>query len=185
VAQGGMTGNIKIYQLEPDKVRSEIEIMGMKIVQAYDGKTAWADNPMAGGVKEVTGPDAAGMKRNALGNKVLLNPEKYGVKYVLKGKGKVEDRECHVLEQIHKNGFKATMYVDAKTFYLLKTKAKVDSSQGTFESEVFYEDYKKVNGILSAHKSSMHRNGTHFLDITIDKISHNQKIDVSIFSMKK
>ena len=67
----------------------------------------------------------------------------------------------------------------------MKTKAKVESSQGNFTSEMFYEDYKKTDGIVNSHKNVMHRDGTLFLELKIEKISYNQKIDSSIFSMKK
>ncbi len=185
IAQGNMAGNLKIYQVEPDKVRSEVEIMGMKIVNAYDGKTAWTDNPMAGGVSIISGPDAAILKRNALGNKSLLYPGKYGIKYVLKGKEKVKDLECYVLEQIHKSGFKAKLYIDTGKFLIRKSSSRVESSQGTFNSDRFYSDYKKTDGLLNAHKTIMFRDGVEFLAVNLTKINYNPKIDSSIFTMQK
>ena len=43
-----LNGPISIYWKSPNKRRSDIEIMGMKIIQAYDGKIAWMDNPSPG-----------------------------------------------------------------------------------------------------------------------------------------
>ncbi|GAH91450.1 unnamed protein product, partial [marine sediment metagenome] len=44
MAQQGLSGSITIYKKEPDKMRRDIEIMGMIITQAYDGETAWGVN---------------------------------------------------------------------------------------------------------------------------------------------
>ena len=46
----------------------------------------------------------------------ILNPEKYGITYELKGKEKVGDKDCLVLEQTMSDGHKTTFYVDPATY---------------------------------------------------------------------
>ena len=46
--QMGISGSITIYQKEPDKMRMDMEFMGMVITQAYDGQNAWMVNPADG-----------------------------------------------------------------------------------------------------------------------------------------
>ncbi|HEA64848.1 MAG TPA: hypothetical protein ENI02_01755, partial [Candidatus Aminicenantes bacterium] len=76
--QMGMTASLTMYKKEPDKVRMDIEMMGMIITQAYDGETAWGVNPQTGSTEEMPEQQAEYMKRNALGVDALIYPEKYG-----------------------------------------------------------------------------------------------------------
>ena len=62
----GLSGSLTIYKKEPDKRRTDIEVMGMLITQAYDGKIAWFTNPQTGATEELTGDPAAQLKRQAM-----------------------------------------------------------------------------------------------------------------------
>lgn len=48
MVQQGMNATLTMYQKEPDKMRMDIEIMGMVITQAFDGQKAWFLNPQTG-----------------------------------------------------------------------------------------------------------------------------------------
>ena len=143
------------------------------------------DNPMAGGAQEVTGPDAKALSRNAMGIRALLNPEKYGIKYELKGKEKVGETECYVMSTVFKDGFTAKSYYDTKTFLLVKSAAKVETSQGAFNNESFFSDYKKTDGITSAHTIKIVRDGAEFLQMTVTEITYNTDISDDDFKMKQ
>ena len=109
--QMGMTGSLTMYKKEPDKVRMDIEVMGMIITQAYDGETAWWVNPQTGSREELPEQQAEYMKRNALGIDVYIYPEKYGIAFAYKGKEKIEEKAYLVLEQTFSDGHKATLYI--------------------------------------------------------------------------
>lgn len=95
----GISGTMTMYQKEPDKMRMDQEFMGQRITQAFDGKTAWYTNMMTGKAEEMPEKASQNMKRQALGNDAILNPEKYGITYNLKGKAKEDDRDCFVIEK--------------------------------------------------------------------------------------
>jgi outer membrane lipoprotein-sorting protein len=100
VVQQGLSGSITIYKKEPDKMRRDIEIMGMVITQAYDGETAWWVNiHQNGNIEEMEEQQAAEVKRQSLPIISLLYPEKYGFSFDYKGKEKIEDKEYFVIEE--------------------------------------------------------------------------------------
>ena len=186
MVQMGMNGSVTMYQKEPDKIRIDIEIMGMVITQAFDGQKAWMTNPQSGSTEEMPETQAASMRRQALGNDSLLNPEKYGISYVLKPKEKVGDKEYFVLEQTYKDGTKATMYIDSGTYLIYKAKAKTQDMTGAdVEGETVFEDYKKEGDLMVAHKMIVYQGGAEFIRMTFTKVVNNSKLEDSFFMMSK
>ena len=59
------------------------------------------------------------------------------------------------------------------------------TSQGEMVSKNVFSDYKKVDGIMVAHKFSQFMNGQKNVEIIFDKIEYNKSIDDSIFQMPK
>jgi outer membrane lipoprotein-sorting protein len=179
-------GSISIYWRSPNKRRSDIEIMGMKIIQAYDGKTAWMDNPQAGGVQEMPEKFAKAIIRQSMGYDTLFNAKKYGLTFTLKGKEKVNDTEYIVLEQAFSDGYKMAFYVDPETYLVYKTKGKTFGPTGAeVESEIFPSDYKEVGGMMIPHALKIFQEGREFMKMTFDKVSFNSGVDDSFFKMPK
>jgi outer membrane lipoprotein-sorting protein len=182
----GMNGSLTMFQKEPDKMRIDIEVMGMVITQAFDGEKAWMTDPQSGTQQEMPEKQAQGMKRQALGNDSLLNPEKYGITYVLKGKEKIQDKEYFVLEQTYKDGEKATIYIDPATFLPYKSRAKSTDQMGAeVEAETIMADYKKVGDTTVAHSMTIFQGGTEFMRMTFSKVAYNTTIEDSFFKMSK
>ena len=186
MVQMGMNGSVTMYQKEPDKTRIDIELMGMLITQAYDGQKAWMTNPQSGSTEEMPETQAAGMRRQAMGSDSVLNPEKWGITYALKGKEKVGDKEYILIEQTYKDGTKAVIYIDPVTYLVARAKAKTQDMTGAeVEGETVFEDYKKVDGVMVAHKMITYQGGAEFLRMTFSKVTNNSKLEDSFFSMSK
>ena len=186
MVQMGMNGSVTMYQKEPDKMRIDIELMGMVITQAFDGQKAWMTNPQTGSTEEMPETQGQSMRRQALGNDALLNPEKYGITYVLKAKEKIGDKEYFVLEQTSKDGTKAMMYIDPGTYLIYKAKAKTqDMSGADVEGETVFEDYRKEGDIMMAHKMITYQAGAEFLRMTFTKVTYNASLDDAFFKMSK
>ena len=54
----GAGGLLTVYHKEPNKLRMDIEIIGMVITVATDGETVWMINPLTGSTEEMSGKDA-------------------------------------------------------------------------------------------------------------------------------
>ena len=100
----GMAGTMKIFIKLPNKVRQELEIMGMKITMGYNGTIAWGFNPQTQKIEKMSDSDAAQLKDviRSFSFGQLLHPEKLGITYVDKGKETIEGKDYFLLEQIQK-----------------------------------------------------------------------------------
>ena len=181
----GMEGGLTLYSLRPNLQRIDIEIMGMTITQAFDGEMAWFFNPQTGANEEMTEQQAEEFKRQAMGDLYLLDPDKYGIVYVSKGQEKIEGRDYEVLEQIHPDGWSATMWVDGSTYLTYKVKAMgTDAmSGGEVETETFTTDYKKVGNIMMAHMMTTYQEGEEFMTMTVTEVKINTGLEASFFKM--
>jgi hypothetical protein len=140
------------------------------------------DSPQIGGVKDMPEERAKGFKQRSFGNEILLNPGKYGVKYTLKGKEKVKDNDCFIMERSFPDGQTSTLYVDTSSYLAMKSKFKAPDETGkVVEAEIFYSDYKKVEGMMVAHSITIFRSGQEYARMTYEKVSFNTGLDDSLF----
>ena len=183
----GVSGGLTMTMKEPDKMRLDIEIMGMVLTQAYDGEKAWTINPQMGGApQEMDAKQAADFKRQALGNESILAPEKFGITYALKGKEKIKDKDYLVLEQGYQDGEKVTLYIDPDTYLLFKSRGKsTDQNGAEIESETFMTDYRMENGLMVAHTMSVLQSGAEFMRMNFTKVAYNTGIPDAFFKMAK
>jgi len=179
----GMTGTITMYQKEPNKLRMDMEMMGMMITQAFDGQTGWTDNPQTG-VQKMPEKIETEFKRQALGNDSLLNPEKYGITYEYKGKEKEDDIDCHVLEITYKDGHKATVLLDASTYLPYKIKTTGMNQAGAeVDVDNILSDYKKVGEVIVPFSILVRQDGVEAVRITITEVEYNTGLEDSLFEM--
>jgi outer membrane lipoprotein-sorting protein len=181
----GMSGSISLSQKAPDKARWDIDMAGMVITRATDGKIAWGTNFQTGGLEELPEQEAAEFKRNALGYDSLLNPKKYGITYVLKEKKQIEGKDYLVLEQTYADGHKVTHYIDSKTYLTYKTvtMAQAIMGGGEVEEETFLFDYKKVNGIMIPHTLTALQGGEQVFTMSYTEVKLNTGLEDSFFKM--
>ena len=184
--QQALSGSLTVYKKEPDKRRTDIEVMGMVITQAYDGETAWWVNPQTGGTEELSGRQAEDLKRQALAIESFLYPDKYGISFVLKEKEKIEGKEYFVLEETYPDGLKVTLYIDPDTYLTYKTIASTIGPLGAeIEIEQFVSDFKKVNGMVMAHSISTFQDGEEYMNITFAEVKLNTGLEDSLFKMSE
>ncbi len=182
----GMSATLTMYQKEPNKMRMDIEVMGMVITQAFDGETAWMINPQTGATEQMPDNMTQEFKRQALGNEALLNPDKFGIKYNFAGKEKIDDKEYLVLTQTAEDGHVTTIYIDPATYLTYKTKGKTIGQSGEeVMAESIVSDYKKVDGVLLAHSMTTYQDGQEFMRMTITKVAFNSGLEDSLFQMAK
>ncbi len=183
----GMNGTLTMYQKEPNMMRMDIEIMGMVITQAYDGTVAWMVNPQTGATEQMPEAASQSMKRQALGNEALLNPDKHGIKYEYKGKEKIDTKEYLVLEQTTADGHKTTMYIDPATYLPYKAKGMELDPQSNTEvmTESVFADYRKEGDIMIAHSLTTLRDGQEFMKVAINKVTFNSNLEDAFFKMTK
>lgn len=185
VIQYGLTAPLTIFQKEPNKFRMEMEIMGMSMIQVYDGEKAMMTNPQTGEVIELPPDQAQQIKKQALGNDAILNPEKYDITYVYKDKEEIDGRTCFVLEQKLPEGDIVTIYLDGNSYLPYKNRSKsISPTGGEIESETVFGDYRKVNNTMVAFSMTIYQGGVESVSMTFSEVIYNTGLDDSLFTLK-
>lgn len=182
IVMQGVTASFTIYKKEPDKRRLDAEVMGMVFTQVFDGEKAWGTNPQTGGIEDFDEERTVEARREALAIASILYPEKYGMSFAYKGKETLDGKEYFLLEQTYPDGLVATLHLDAKTYLVYKSKARVMGPMGVeVEAEQFNSDYKKVNGLMIAHSIVALVDGEESQKITVEGVSFNTGLEDSLF----
>jgi len=183
--QQGMTGALAVYKKEPDKRRVDIDFQGFVVTQAFDGEAAWGTNLQTFATEVFSGEEAASLKRDSMPLVASLDPEKYGISYLYKGREKIDNKDYFVLEASYADGFKATFFIDPETYLPHKTKTKAGlPMSGEAEIEQIDSDYKKVGEMTIAHSTITYANGQEYMKIVISNVSFNTGLSESLFKMK-
>jgi outer membrane lipoprotein-sorting protein len=182
----GISGTGTMYNKEPNKMRLDMEFMGMLMTQAYDGETAWQINPQTGGVEEMPAEIAAMLRDTSFGNSALLEPEKYGITYKYQGKQSIDGKEYLVLDRVHSSDYTITFLIDPETYLIARIKNKsYDEMMAEIEEETLLSDYKKVDGVPTPHTITVLRDGVEFVILTLTAVSFNEGLEDSFFQMEK
>jgi hypothetical protein len=179
----------RIQSQLPNKVREELnlEVMGRKIaaVRVFDGKKGWES--AQGMTRELEGDDLNEMKDDVLENYVqslvpLLKDKRFTISLI--GDDKVDDKAVVGVKVAVKNGKDLKLFFDKDSGLLLKFQHKFKSAAVTTEvdSEVFFSDYKDVNGLKVAMKQLTKHDGKKFVDMEFTDAKILEKLDDSTFA---
>lgn len=187
IAVGGQEMPLTVYAKRPNLNRQEISLPDGKVVQAFDGTTAWVINPMMGGDAPQAMPGAAAdmMKNSADFDGSLINYKSKGHTIELVGKEKLGDKDVYHLKVTMKGGQVQHYFIDAESGLELKTSAEVDMGMGgpkqTLDTEM--SNYKQVEGIMLPHTVRQFINGKPMVEMTVTGVEFNAPIDETIFKM--
>ncbi len=178
----GLEGTVTVYMKEPNMARSDISAMGMVITQVFDGETAWLISPETGTAVDLPEEALEYAKRDSLGYTALLHPEKFGITFSYKGKEKIEDKDYLILEQAFDDGFTKTLYLDPETYLPFKIVSKaLNTMMMEVEQEIFFTEYKKVQGMVLPHNNIAFQDGEEFMASTVTEVKINTGLEDSLF----
>ena len=184
IMQMGMELPFEMINKRPNKVKIIIDIQGSKIIQAYDGETVWAVNPLSGSSEpiDVTGPEADGLIESADMDGQLWNYEEKGHQLELEGTEEIEGVEVYVLKLSKKNGNIDYIYMDPDSYLITNTKSKVIMQGQEVESEMIMSNYQDIDGYIMPFTMEQRANGQVLMTIMIEEVKVDQDFDDSIFS---
>ena len=163
----------------------EFSIQGMAQVQAYDGKAAGRLTHLAGArTRTLSQDDLKSLVVDADIDGPLVDYKEKGHKAELVGHDSVEGTDCYKIKLSMKNGDARYYYLDTDSFLELKLEIQTTIRGALQESEVYYGDYEKVNGVYypfsveQAPKGSSSR-----AQISVEKVEQNVPMDDAHFSV--
>jgi len=183
----GMEFPITLYKKRQDKIRTETEFQGNKIISAFDGKNGWSINPMAG-TKEPQDMDAKQakqMKEQADMEGILYNYKDKGYKAELDGTEEVEGSDAYVIHLVKQDSTKEKpdefwYYLDAETFIPIKVKGQTTLRGQEVTSETYFSNYKQINGIAFPMLMTI-GSGGRSMQYVIDSVEINIDVPDSLF----
>jgi len=192
-----MTGNIDIgpdmkapftiFMKEGTKIRFEMDLQGMKMVQTLDGDSGWYINPFGGKTDpERMSPDAVReSKEEADFTGPLFDYKKKGNTVELLGKEDMEGTDTYKLKVTKKTGDISYFYLDASSYLELKQTSKHKFEDKELESSHLSSNYKNVDGIMFpfSMEERSSDDASQGQTMNIETVEVNPKIDESIFKM--
>ena len=169
----------------PDKLRLEMTIQGKTMVQAYDGKTAWAIMPFLGSPdpQAMSADDAKDVIEQADMDGPIIDYKAKGnaVEYV--DREDVEGAPADKLKVTLKNGDVSYLYVDAESGLTVKETSKRKQQGSEIEIDSYMTNFKPINGVLFPFAIENKVQGKSIGQFTIEDVKPNVAIDDQTFAM--
>jgi outer membrane lipoprotein-sorting protein len=176
---GGTEIPITLIRQQGKGFKVEYTVNGMTGYTIITDKTGWNYSPFGGQTKADVIPDETIKQSQDMLDITgpLIDYKTKGNKVTYLGKDDVEGTECHKLKVTYANGKEETIYIDASTYYHIKSVGKVKANDKETEQTSNYGNFQKLpEGIVYA--MSIDNGGG---PVTIKSIEINKPIDESVF----
>ena len=181
VSQMGMDIPMVMKMKKPNKFRMEMEMMGQKMIQVYDGEKGWVVAPwISSEPQELSGAELDQAMAQADIDGELYNYEKKGHKVELVGKESVDGSDAYNLKLTDKNGNVKNYFIDADKYLISQVKATAVSMGQEVNVTQKMEEYKDFDGIKIATKI-ISKTPMGDAEIVMEEVKLNPAIDDSIF----
>lgn len=150
---GQMDIPMKMMMKGEDKIRFEMAIQGMSMIQCINGDKGWQINPMMGksGAQDLTEEEIKALKEQGSFMTDLIDYKEDGTKLEYKGKADVEGTETYHITATRKDGTVNQYYFDTENDILIKSTGMQNQNGMKFEADTFYSDYKEVGKVIMPH----------------------------------
>lgn len=180
----GMQATLTVTTMRPNKVRRELVLPGQRIVEAYDGETAWHIAPFMGSPdpQKLPPAEAEALADNADFDGALVDYQQKGHRVELIGKEELQGTEVYHLKITQHSGRVVNLYLDSQNYLEMKLETTQPFREEEVKLTAYFSDYRPVKGVMMAHSiKQLLPQATQ--EVTIDEIKVNQQIDESVFSM--
>lgn len=180
----GMSFDGTIFAKYPNKQRVEVDIMGNKLIQAYDGETAWWINPMMGIIEPQQMPeDLAQSMSSQKFESPFINYEEKGNTIELLGEKELDGITTYEVRLGRADGITELYYFDKSTLLPIKMSTKSTDGQIT---ETHFSDYREINGgLIAPYGMNVKVDDVTIQVLTFDEITLNEELGDDIFAYPK
>ena len=191
-----LTGNVNVQGMDmpvivstkrPNKLKQEMTMQGQKLVQAFDGETVWAINPMMGSPtpRVLEGSAANALKNQSLFDGPLAGYKERGDTLEVVGPADVEGAKTWKLKLTRKDGQSMHIFLDAASGLEKQMTATMEQNGMTMEIETIMSDYQATDGIMVARSLRTMMGGQQVAAVTFSAVEFNLPIDDAEFAMPK
>jgi len=172
---------IMIIQKNPDKLYQELsagEIKQTIIYNGIKGLMIVGDEQI-----EIEDKELERLKYDAAIH-LPLDPESYGIKTELHSNVEVDSVDCYKVTYTLPSGLKWFQYYSSASGLKIKEVKEIQTTQGIFEQETYYSDYKETDGLKYPYTVKQYF-GTQELDLKVTSIEINSGIEDETFEIEE
>lgn len=182
----GMEFGFVMKQSRPSSMRLDVIVMGMEVVQAFNGETGWSINPMLG----TSDPQPMGelenksfkMQSDMDGPLINYEDKGYTVEYI--GETEVEGTPAYQLRLDTNQDIILDIFIDQEYFLVIKQASTVTWEEKIIESDTYMSDFQEVgDGLVVPFSVETRMGETTVNQIVMEKVEYNLELDGSIFEM--
>ena len=187
-AMFGMDFPTTVSMDAPNRFRLDVNIQGQKMIQSFDGETAWQIMPMMG----ITTPTKMSEEEATNVNQTELLPE--FIDYEKRGYT-IELVDAREIEGVATQGVKLSdgkkktlvYYFDLETFVPIMTSTTVMEGQGKGSLiESYMSEYDEVEGgLILPFSTEVKVDGKLLQKLIVEKVMINTEMEEGMFSMPK
>ncbi|MFM6938525.1 MAG: outer membrane lipoprotein-sorting protein [Aquirufa sp.] len=182
----GMDIESKTSVLVGQGFRTDVEVMGNKIITAIQGESGWMMRPaMMGGTGEPEVMPADQVKMAASQKNIgstLIIAQKEGAKIDLVSKEKLDGADVYLLKVTKASGDESQVYLSASTYFIVKVTGKIKANGQEVDTEVNFSNYKAVDGLYFPYTMETASPMGGMMTVDTVSVELNPNIDVNIFA---
>ena len=175
----GVDGKSGTYTFDtklPNRYYSELVVGDKNVIEAYNGKSAWQQTA-AGELGTLLGQEGLELEAaSSYYNSHFLNLKKNKLALAFVGHAQVAGKDALQVEVTAPTGMKREVFFDPETHLIVKEAGPL----GGVNEEVFYDDYRAVDGVELPYKIELHR-GSDVYAVTITRAAINATVGERVF----
>lgn len=169
--------SITVIQKKPDKLFQELQAGELKQMIYFNGRSGVM---LVGDEKvNIEGKELERLKYDALMD-LQFDPESFGIKTELESNVVSDSIDCFKVTYILPSGLKWYQYYSSEAGLKVKEIKEIQTTQGVFEQETHFSDYREVNGIKFPFTLKQYF-GLQEIDLTVKSIEINTGLEDSVF----
>jgi outer membrane lipoprotein-sorting protein len=174
----------KVWIINNKGMRTEMSVMGQKIISVITKDTGWMVNPLMGNSAPQPLPGdqiKQSVSRMDLRGQLMDYAAK-GYTATLLGKEAVNGKDNYKIKLTKTGEQNFTFFIDASTYLISKIQTNVQASGVSANTEIFMTDYKKTpEGYSFPYSTTINVNPGGEIKSVINKVTVNPTVDPSLF----
>jgi hypothetical protein len=175
-AADGKSGTYTFDTKLPNRYYTELVVGDKNVIEAYNGKSAW-HHTAAGELGTLLGQEGLQLEAaSSYYNSHFLNLKRNKLALAFIAHAQVGGKDALQVEVTSPTGMKREVFFDPETHLIVKEAGPL----GGVDEEVFYDDYRAVDGIKLPFKIALHR-GSDVYAILITRAAINATVGERVF----
>ena len=177
-------GPFTIWRKRGNLYRFDHQLIGQKLTTCFDGEKVWWINPLYGKTEAVPipEPDDWVTQREKHFDNVLWNYEEVGATAELLGRVDLDGQEVFDIKVMLADSTEEHWFIDVESYLAVRMRGATYDFGRRGELEMFFDDYRDVNGIMMPFLIEQEFMDRHRL-FEVEEIAINVDIENSVFSM--